>query len=112
MEEFIRELGKRNRKGRTYPAKCQKKYLEDCERHGLFTPLITSMRRMDHPSTYTHYPRVGGGATNEQDKELFLMYLARVGQLPQHQSTGMDGHQSLSQADFNKLSSKKKLKVF
>jgi len=54
----------------------------------------------------------GGGIQDNPDKELFLLYLARLGQLSESPMLGHHAYQSISCIDFKALSSNTKLQLF
>ena len=97
---------------RNIPAKCQRKYLDKCQQYGLMPPHGKKCTRYAEITALTHSTRVGGGELDAKDKELFLLYLARISQVPQQPPVGIEGQQTLSYKDFTKLSNKKKLKAF
>ena len=55
---------------------------------------------------------LGGGPVDAGDKELFLLYLARLGQLSSIEREGDRKHQSISITEFRSLSRNKKLLLF
>ena len=55
---------------------------------------------------------LGGGPVDAGDKELFLLYLARLGQLSSTERDGDRKHQSISMTEFRSLSRHRKLLLF
>ena len=89
------------------------KYIDKCLQYGTlpFHNSMTKLRNIHsqiYPGEYSN--KLGGGGADAKDKELFKLYLARIGQL-MNNNTGTEEHQSLTHQDVNALSSKRKQSV-
>ena len=98
---------------RSVPFTSQKMYIDKCLQYGTL-PFHNSMSKLKNIRSQIfsggNSDRLGGGGADAKDKELFKLYLARIGQLTNN--TGTEEHQSLTYQDFYSLSSKRKLRVF